>query len=56
MREQIGVIVGMLGCRSAKVEAMPRDAAEALLAFTGFPPARWTEIWSTKPLERLNRR
>ena len=24
-------------------------------AFTGFPVAHWTKIWSTNPLERLNK-
>jgi putative transposase len=33
---------------------MLRDAAEDLLAFTGFPVAHW-KIWSTNPLERLNK-
>src|ERR687886_594156 len=26
-----------------------------LLAFTDFPPAHWKKIWSTNPLERLNK-
>jgi putative transposase len=39
VREQPGVITGMLGRQSVKVETMPRDAAEDLLAFTGFPAA-----------------
>ena len=34
---------------------MLRDAAEDLLAFTGFPVAHWKKIWSTNPLERLNK-
>ena len=29
----------------------PRD----LLAFTTFPPGHWKKIWSTNPLERLNK-
>ena len=33
---------------------MLRDAATALLAFTGFPVGHWKKIWSTNPLERLN--
>ena len=37
------------------VEAMLRDAAEDLLAFTGFPVSHWKKIWSTNPLERLNK-
>ena len=36
------------------VAAMLDDAAEDLLAFTGFPQAHWRKIWSTNPLERLN--
>ena len=27
---------------------MLRDAAEDLLAFTGFPAAHWKKIWSTR--------
>jgi putative transposase len=55
VREQLGVIAGMLGRQSVKVETMLRDATEDLLAFTGFPPAHWKKIWSTNPLERLNK-
>lgn len=55
VREQLGVIAGMLGRQSPKVETMLRDAAEDLLAFTGFPAAHWKKIWSTNPLERLNK-
>jgi putative transposase len=55
VRDQLEVIAGMLGRQSAKVEAMLRDAATDLLAFTGFPPAHWKKIWSTNPLERLNK-
>ena len=29
--------------------------SEELLAFTAFPPAHWKKIWSTNPLERLNK-
>jgi putative transposase len=38
VRDQLGVIAGMLGRQSSKVEAMLRDTAEDLLAFTSFPP------------------
>jgi putative transposase len=55
VREQLGVIAGMLGRQSTKVESMLRDAADDLLAFTSFPPAHWKKIWSTNPLERLNK-
>ena len=55
VRDQLGVIAGMLGRQSPKVETMLRDAAEDLLAFTSFPPGHWKKIWSTNPLERLNK-
>ncbi|GAA3056854.1 IS256 family transposase [Pseudonocardia yunnanensis] len=55
VHEQLGVIAGMLGRQSVKVETMLRDAAEDLLAFTSFPTAHWKKIWSTNPLERLNK-
>jgi transposase-like protein len=31
------------------------DAATDITAFADFPPAHWKKIWSTNPLERLNR-
>jgi len=33
---------------------MLTDAAEDVLAFTGFPQAHWRKLWSTRPLDRLN--
>jgi Transposase and inactivated derivatives len=55
VRDQLDVIAGMLGRQLPKVETMLRDAAEDLLAFTAFPPGHWKKIWSTNPLERLNK-
>ena len=55
VREQLDVIAGMLGRQLPKVEVMLRDAAEDLLAFTAFPVSHWKKIWSTNPLERLNK-
>src|SRR3712207_4049703 len=52
---QLDVIAGMLGRQFPRVEQMLRDAAEDLLAFTGFPVGHWKKIWSTNPLERLNK-
>ena len=34
---------------------MLRDSAEDLLAFTSFPIGHWKKVWSTNPLERLNK-
>ena len=55
MHIQLDVIAGMLGRQFPQVEAMLRDAEDDLLAFTGFPVAHWKKIWSTNPLERLNK-
>ena len=30
-------------------------AKEEVLAFSAFPRAHWRQLWSTNPLERLNR-
>ena len=45
----------MLGRQFPQVEAMLREAADDLLAFTAFPVSHWKTIWSTNPLERLNK-
>ena len=55
VHEQLDVIAGMLGRQFPKLEAMLRDSAEELLAFTSFPPSHWKKVWSTNPLERLNK-
>jgi transposase-like protein len=34
---------------------MLTDAREDLIAFTAFPVAHWRKLWSTNPLERLNK-
>jgi putative transposase len=56
VHEQLDMIAGMLGRQFPKLERMLRDSAEELLAFTSFPISHWKKIWSTNPLERLNRR
>jgi putative transposase len=53
--DQFEVIATMLGRQLPKVEAMLRDARDDLLAFTAFPVAHWKKVWSTNPLERLNK-
>jgi putative transposase len=55
VREQLEVIAGMLGRQFPKVEAMLHDAADDITAFAGFPIGHWKKIWSTNPLERLNK-
>jgi transposase-like protein len=55
VHEQLTTIAGMLGRQFPKLETMLHDAAPDLLAFTSFPPGHWKKIWSTNPLERLNK-
>jgi putative transposase len=55
VRDQLQVIAAMLGRQFPKVEAMLREAADDITAFAGFPVSHWKKIWSTNPLERLNK-
>ncbi|HEU4512502.1 IS256 family transposase [Jiangella sp. DSM 45060] len=55
VHEQFDVIATMLGRQLPKVEQMLRDASNDLLAFAAFPISHWKKIWSTNPLERLNK-
>jgi putative transposase len=55
VREQLDLIAVMLGRQFPKVQAMLEGAKDELLAFTAFPVAHWKKIWSTNPLERLNK-
>ena len=55
VHEQFDVIETMLARSHAKVAALLTDAREDLLAFSGVPMPHWEKVWSTKPLERLNR-
>ena len=31
------------------------DAKAEVLAFTSFPRSHWAKVWSTNPLERVNK-
>jgi transposase-like protein len=55
VRDQLEVITTMLGRQFPKVEAMLRGAADDITAFAAFPISHWKKIWSTNPLERLNK-
>jgi putative transposase len=55
VRDQLDTVAAMLGRQFPKVQAMLEAAKDELLAFTAFPPGHWQKIWSTNPLERLNR-
>lgn len=53
--DQLDVIAEKLGRQFPAVEAMLRDAAVDITSFAVFPTAHWRKIWSTNPLERVNK-
>lgn len=55
VQAQLTEIATMLGRQFPAVAEMLEDAREDLLAFSAFPAAHWRQIWSTNPLERLNK-
>jgi putative transposase len=55
VREHVEVVAGMLEAQFPIVAELLRDAREDITAFADFPEAHWRKIWSTNPLERLNK-
>ncbi len=53
--DQLASIAEKLGRQFPAVEAMLREAAPDICAFAAFPVAHWKKIWSTNPLERVNK-
>jgi putative transposase len=53
--EQLDSIAEKLGRQFPAVEVMLKDAAVDICAFAAFPQAHWKKIWSTNPLERVNK-
>jgi putative transposase len=53
--EQVSKVAAMLQPKFPQVTTMLLDAREDLTAFADFPAAHWTKIWSTNPLERVNK-
>jgi putative transposase len=53
--DQLDSIAEKLGRQFPAVEAMLREAAVDICAFAAFPQAHWKKIWSTNPLERVNK-
>ena len=53
--EQLDLIAAKLGRQFPAVETRLRDAAVDVGAFASFPQAHWRKIWSTNPLERVNK-
>lgn len=55
VQAQFDEITAMLEAKFPAVADMLTDARADLLAFTTFPVAHWKKLWSTNPLERLNK-
>jgi len=55
VREQLDTVAGLLRGEFPAVADLLLDAKADLTAFADFPMAHWQKIWSTNPLERLNR-
>jgi len=53
--EQVRVVADSLRSQFPAVAAMLDEAGPDVTAFAVFPQAHWRKIWSTNPLERLNR-
>ena len=53
--EQLSAVAERLEPRFPRVADMLRTAAPELTAFAAFPAAHWRKIWSTNPLERVNK-
>lgn len=48
-------VTRMLAKSHPKVAVMLVDARDDVLAFTRFPARHWGQIWSTNPIERVNK-
>lgn len=55
VQKQFAEVTTMLNRSHPKVAAMLDDAQPDLLAFASFPTRHWRQIWSTNPLERVNK-
>jgi putative transposase len=55
VRDAVGTVAATLDRQFPAVATMLRDAREEITAFADFPQAHWRKIWSTNPLERLNK-
>jgi putative transposase len=55
VREAVENVAATLERQFPAVALLLRDAREEITAFADFPQAHWRKIWSTNPLERLNK-
>jgi putative transposase len=55
VRKHVEIVAATLDQQFPAVADLLRDAREQITAFADFPEAHWRKIWSTNPLERLNK-
>jgi transposase-like protein len=55
VRSQLDEVAAKLEPRFPAVAAMLAEASADVTAFTSFPVGHWKKIWSTNPLERVNK-
>ncbi len=55
VRDQLDEIAGKLQPRFPVVAAMLAEARDDITGFTAFPVSHWRKVWSTNPLERVNK-
>lgn len=53
--QQLAEVVGAMRSRWPKAAELLAEAEEDILAYMAFPPEHWSRIYSTNPLERLNK-
>lgn len=53
--QQLAEVVKAIGPRWPKAAELLADAEDDILAYMAFPPEHWTRIYSTNPLERVNK-
>jgi len=54
-KRQVTEVVRVVEARWPQAAAVLLEAEDDVLAYMAFPPEHWTRIYSTNPLERLNR-
>jgi putative transposase len=55
VREQVDTVADILAPKFPAVAEMLHEAKADLTAFADFPTSHWRKIWSSNPIERLNR-
>ena len=53
--QQLDLVAEKMAPRWPKASELLREAEEDVLAYMAFPPEHWTRLYSTNPLERLNK-